>query len=88
MKGGIGSAALQMPDGLIGPDGRAVLFHADDGSADLEGGWSSLCPQMRLERVPGNHYSLLRKPHVEVLAERLGRYVADAVAAEKVVRYR
>ena len=26
-------------------------------------------------RLPGNHYSMLREPHVQVLAERLDRYL-------------
>ena len=63
--------------------GPAVLFTAEVGRSRLERRWKSLCPRLRLEAVPGNHYSMLRKPHVDVLAERLGRYLAEAVNGEK-----
>ncbi len=64
--------------------GAAVLFPAEVGRGRLERRWKSLCPRLRVEQpVPGNHYSMLRKPHVDVLAERLGRYLAEAVDGGK-----
>ena len=61
--------------------GRVVLFQADAGRGRLDRRWKSLCPRLRVETVPGNHYSMLRKPQVDVLADRLGHYLADNVGA-------
>jgi len=55
--------------------GRVVLFQADGPRGRLDRRWKSLCPHIHVEPVPGNHYSMLRKPEVSVLAERLGRYL-------------
>jgi amino acid adenylation domain-containing protein len=56
--------------------GRAVLFRAED-ARDLDPRWKSLCPRLRMEAVPGNHYSMLRKPHVETLIDRLNGYLRE-----------
>jgi amino acid adenylation domain-containing protein len=66
--------------------GRAVLFQADAGRNAIDRRWKSLCPRLRTERVPGNHYSMLRKPHVDTLAERLGRYIEEEVDAGEAPR--
>jgi len=63
--------------------GSVALFRAEVGRGRLERSWKSLCPRLRVESVPGNHYSMLRKPNVDVLAERLNRYLAGAVDGEK-----
>ena len=63
--------------------GAAVLFSAEVGRRRLERRWKSLCPRLRVESVPGNHYSMLRKPHVDVLAERLERHLAAAADGNK-----
>jgi thioesterase domain-containing protein/acyl carrier protein len=68
--------------------GRVVLFRAEDGRAGLDPQWGSLCPRLSLEGVPGNHYTMLRKPHVDVLADRLGRYLAEAIVTTELVRKR
>ena len=54
--------------------GPVVLLKAEDGE-DLDPRWRSLCSKLCVETVPGNHYSMLRKPHTDVLAERLVRYL-------------
>jgi thioesterase domain-containing protein len=51
--------------------GRAVLLSAQDGGGP-DPRWKSLCPRLCVETVPGNHYSMLRKPHAGALAARLG----------------
>ncbi len=61
--------------------GRTVLFQTDGGDG-LDPDWKSLCPRLSLETVPGNHYNMLRKPHVEVLAERLNRYLGENAVGE------
>jgi amino acid adenylation domain-containing protein len=55
-------------------DGRVVLFRAED-NRETDSRWDSFCTQVRVETVPGNHYSMLRKPHVQALADRLDRYL-------------
>jgi phthiocerol/phenolphthiocerol synthesis type-I polyketide synthase D len=60
-------------------NGRAVLFQANMGRGGLDRRWKSLCPRLEVERVPGNHYSMLRKPDVDVLAQRLARYLKEDV---------
>jgi thioesterase domain-containing protein/acyl carrier protein len=59
--------------------GAAVLFRAEVGRGRLERRWKSLCPRLHVEPVPGNHYSMLRKPNVDVLVERLNRYLVEPV---------
>jgi thioesterase domain-containing protein len=56
--------------------GRAVLLSAQD-SDGFDPRWKSLCPRLCVETVPGNHYSMLRKPYAEVLAARLGVYLQE-----------
>jgi len=53
--------------------GRVVLFRAGRASGALDGRWRSLCPALEIERIPGDHYSILRPPDVNALAERLDR---------------
>jgi thioesterase domain-containing protein len=78
----LAALAAYSPECYPGP---AVLFQALPGDG-LDSRWESLCPRLRVERVPGNHYTMLRHPHVEVLAERLGRCLAEAVEAAEVAR--
>ncbi|HVR07787.1 MAG TPA: amino acid adenylation domain-containing protein, partial [Thermoanaerobaculia bacterium] len=76
--------------------GRVLLFRAARslapepalGAADPRLGWDELCPSLELREVPGDHYSMLRSPQVEVLAGMLavelaavGAPAAAAVAA-------
>ena len=63
--------------------GRAVLFQArESGGGRWTGGGRPLCPRLCVERVPGDHYSMLRKPHVDVLAERLDQHLAEAAEGQ------
>lgn len=64
-------------------EGPVVLFSADSDDHDLDPSWSAICPNLQAESVPGNHYSMLRKPNVETLAERLDRYLAKVVQRER-----
>jgi len=38
-------------------------------------GWDALTPHLQLHPVPGNHLSLLKQPHVQVLAHHLTQYL-------------
>ncbi|WP_095989705.1 non-ribosomal peptide synthetase [Cystobacter fuscus] len=58
--------------------GRVVLLRARDARRGAERdpthGWGGLVPSgLTVEDVPGDHHGVLRPPHVEHLAERLGR---------------
>jgi amino acid adenylation domain-containing protein len=45
-------------------------------AADASRGWAALASGVTIERIPGNHYTLVRRPQVAVLAERLRRRLA------------
>ena len=60
--------------------GPVILFRVASDSG-LDPRWRELCPRLRVEHVPGNHYTMLRPPHVDVLAERLDRYLAATFGA-------
>jgi thioesterase domain-containing protein len=63
--------------------GPVVLLAAENGRSQPSGQWKRLCPRLRVERISGNHYTMLSKPNVDLLAERLGRYLQETVAAGK-----
>jgi len=56
---------------LLRANERLVEVHQD-----ATGGWSELAiGGVELQMIPGNHYSILRKPHIQVLAQRLKTYL-------------
>lgn len=58
-------------------EGRAVLLRAAKFWQVSEPGWSNVAPHLTIERVPGDHYSMLREPHVATLGERLQHYLLE-----------
>ncbi len=54
-----------------------TLFRVDEqtNKQDSTLGWSTLTNKINLHQVPGNHLSLLKQPHVQVLAQQLGEYL-------------
>jgi thioesterase domain-containing protein/acyl carrier protein len=59
--------------------GGLVLFRAREERAfgDESLGWQDLAQgDVEIEVVPGNHFSMLRRPHVEFLAQRMTTYLA------------
>jgi len=64
----LSAAAQYRPQPYAGP---TVLFRAGSRRRFAERRWRSLCPQLHVEQVPGNHYSMLRQPQVAMLAQRL-----------------
>jgi thioesterase domain-containing protein len=38
---------------------------------DATFGWGKMAPSVEIHDIPGNHFSLIRQPHVAVLAEKL-----------------
>ncbi|WNG19735.1 amino acid adenylation domain-containing protein [Cystobacter fuscus] len=68
--------------------GRVVLLRARDARRGAERdpthGWGSLVPSgLTVEDVPGDHHGVLRPPHVEHLAERLGRLLREVLASPR-----
>ncbi|MEH1835831.1 MAG: thioesterase domain-containing protein, partial [Nostoc sp.] len=60
--------------------GQVTLFRATEQFADTPqnptNGWSRLAKEgVEIQVVPGNHYNMLRKPHVKYLAEQLKTYL-------------
>ena len=74
----LAAASRYTPQAYANP---AVLFPAREGGGARDRRWKSLCPQLRVEPVPGNHYTMLRKPHVQQLAARLDACLAQATEA-------
>jgi thioesterase domain-containing protein len=69
-------------------DGSVVLFAAERRRNGLDPQWKPLCPRLRVEPVPGNHYSLLREPAVDVLAGRMEHYLARTAGLDESMRSR
>lgn len=67
-------------------DGRVALLRPDAGRTGLEPRWHELFSRIQVEPVAGNHYTMLRKPEVDVLAERLGRYLRETAVEGKMVK--
>jgi amino acid adenylation domain-containing protein len=58
---------------------QVILLRAAEGTfarADHSAGWKAFAAQeVVVDYVPGDHYSLLREPHVSVLAEKIKSYL-------------
>jgi thioester reductase-like protein len=63
--------------------GRCVLFPAVGGRSAKDRRWKTICPQLCVEPVPGDHYDMLREPHVRQLAEHLDRCMQECDVSEK-----
>jgi thioesterase domain-containing protein len=61
--------------------GSTALFAAEDGRSGLDRRWKTVCPSLCIEPVPGDHFSMLHEPHVQVLARRLGRFLQESDTA-------
>ena len=54
-----------------------MLFPSESGRSGRDRRWKAFCPNLCIEPAPGDHFSILRGPHVQVLAERLGRFLHE-----------
>jgi thioesterase domain-containing protein len=68
-------------------DGKVTLLKAEGGVGDREQapdmGWAEWARGgVEIHLVPGNHYSLVREPHVPVLAETLKGCIVRAEGAD------
>jgi thioesterase domain-containing protein/acyl carrier protein len=64
--------------------GETVLFQTGC-EASIQPRWPDVCPALRVELVGGNHYTMLKPPYVEDLAERLDRYLCGRKPARATV---
>jgi amino acid adenylation domain-containing protein len=67
--------------------GRIVVFRAgpDDDARPADLGWQRWSSQpVEVVRVPGSHVSMMRRPDVETLAQRLASWIAGAQAFEPI----
>lgn len=59
---------------------RITLFkvaeQSDTNKQNSSLGWSELASDLQVHQIPGNHLSLLKQPHVQILAEKLGQYLS------------
>ncbi|MCP4413033.1 MAG: hypothetical protein GY808_10785, partial [Gammaproteobacteria bacterium] len=60
--------------------GKIILFRSTEGggveSSDPDYGWGDYTTEgVETVRVPGNHFSMVKSPHVRVLAEKLKYYI-------------
>jgi amino acid adenylation domain-containing protein len=65
--------------------GRTILFRAQQRTMgifydDNRMGWDGIADNLSICEVPGDHTSLIEKPHVQVLAQRLRAYLDEAQA--------
>ena len=71
----VGLGRLYVPQARVG---RILLFEAEDRSMDGHGpfvDWSTVATQVSRHLVPGNHFTMLREPHVRHLAACLQEYL-------------
>jgi thioesterase domain-containing protein len=75
-------------------DGLVTLFRAEldpvssrggDGQAfprEPQGGWEKLAAGVQVIPVPGDHFSMIRDPHVKILARELLACIAAAASTK------
>ncbi|HEY0783841.1 MAG TPA: amino acid adenylation domain-containing protein, partial [Thermoanaerobaculia bacterium] len=56
--------------------GELLLLNAAEGEGDLAAAWRQVAASVDALRVPGNHYTMVRPPCVEALAERLAAHLS------------
>lgn len=61
--------------------GKVVLFTAADTPSGEVEAWRPTLPQLQAETVAGTHFTLVREPHVSLLAERLEAHLRQASGA-------
>ncbi len=57
-------------------DGRITLLLSADWTEEELASWHDVAADVEISRVPGDHRSMMREPHVRVLAERLSASLA------------
>ncbi|MEH1030101.1 amino acid adenylation domain-containing protein, partial [Micromonospora profundi] len=64
-------------------DGPVTLIRTADGAdrADDDATWQALCPRLGRRTVPGDHYTMLRPPHLAALATAVRDALREPVPA-------
>ncbi|MBN1991918.1 MAG: amino acid adenylation domain-containing protein [Anaerolineae bacterium] len=64
---------------------QLMLFQAGESQSgsNQKPDWPELAPNVEIHKLPGNHYTLLEEPHVQVLATHLNAYLAPSVRKPK-----
>lgn len=57
--------------------GKAVLLPVAGGQSASDRRWKDICPHLHVEAAQGDHFSMLREPHVRSLAQTLDKYLRD-----------
>ncbi|MDZ8258877.1 non-ribosomal peptide synthetase [Nostoc sp. ChiQUE01b] len=55
--------------------GSMVLFKANETDADFESGWIQLVQHLETVVVPGNHLNMVKLPHVQILVQKLEKFM-------------
>lgn len=68
--------------------GRAVLFSSEKGDQSFFGNsageWKKFIPAMDFHTIPGNHYTMLQKPNIHILAHLMcGYFKSNPVVPKK-----
>ncbi|MEH2068927.1 MAG: amino acid adenylation domain-containing protein [Nostoc sp.] len=58
--------------------GSMVLFKANETDADFEFGWGELVEHIETVVVPGNHLSTIKPPHIQILVQKLEKFLTKA----------
>ena len=73
----IGSHARALHDYIAArTDARVVLIKAEQSDGDPSNGWGEHLPELELHTSPGDHYSMLEPPNVDVLCSLLEKVFA------------
>ena len=64
-----------------GPIPKFLLLKAEDSKLSMRGptrSWIEIASEMVLQTIPGNHFTILQSPSVELLGSRIADYLAGA----------
>ncbi|HEX5715571.1 MAG TPA: amino acid adenylation domain-containing protein [Thermoanaerobaculia bacterium] len=61
--------------------GNVVLFTPEQAPPEAPEAWKETLPQLQIEPVGGTHFSLVREPYVNLLAERMKVHLREAPGA-------
>lgn len=64
--------------------GSIVLFKASETDADFEFGWSELVEHIETVVVPGNHLSMVKTPHVQILVQKFQYFIEQAQSNQSI----
>jgi thioesterase domain-containing protein len=60
-------------------DGPVTLIQTIETADTNDAAWDILCPRLKRRIVPGDHYTMLRPPHLAMLATAVGDALRETV---------